>query len=291
MTELLPLPHFHSGKVRDTYEIPGFPEYLLMVASDRISTHNVKHLSLIPSKGALLNAQTIYWWQAHLADLKTHIAFFGKAIYDPLPEGEYPSDLHHRAVVVHRRTPDLREFIWRDYLAGSLLEAYRRGEDPYELALAHGLPKMHRFRTALFTPTRKSEKDEPVRPRFVRRNYPLGTELTKTVFHRMSQHLESRGITLIDGKFEVSGDMLIDEWGTGDCCRMAWTRDVQEGEEPPWLDKEYFRQAAVRAWGEGPRMPVAFTPHDIEQGVRRYHEAFEAITQMSLGDFQDRYLD
>jgi phosphoribosylaminoimidazole-succinocarboxamide synthase len=102
--------------------------------------------------------------------------------------------------------------------------------------------------------------------------------------------LGDRGITLIDGKFEAAGGVLADEWGTGDCCRMAWSRDVREGADPPWLDKENFRQAAMLAWAGGPKAPLDFDERVVENGVRAYHEAFEAITGGTLADFQKTYV-
>ena len=45
------LPLLHSGKVRDTYQLPGGD--LLMVASDRISTYDAVHPTTIHCKGKL----------------------------------------------------------------------------------------------------------------------------------------------------------------------------------------------------------------------------------------------
>jgi phosphoribosylaminoimidazole-succinocarboxamide synthase len=39
--------HIHSGKVRETYENPDNSNELLIVATDRVSTHDVVHDSLI----------------------------------------------------------------------------------------------------------------------------------------------------------------------------------------------------------------------------------------------------
>jgi phosphoribosylaminoimidazole-succinocarboxamide synthase len=55
------LPLKHQGKVRDTFEIPGHPDLLLMVATDAVSTHNVAHVSLIPGKGQILTAMSVFW--------------------------------------------------------------------------------------------------------------------------------------------------------------------------------------------------------------------------------------
>jgi phosphoribosylaminoimidazole-succinocarboxamide synthase len=283
---LLPLPHFHSGKVRDLYEIPGHPDHLLMVASDRISTHNVTHRTLVPTKGALLTALTVFWAQKVLERFPTHLVAWGQAIFSALPrDREYPADLAHRAVVVRRLEVDPREFIWRNHLTGSLWEVYRHGKDPYG-PMPRKLPKMHRFDRPEFTPTRKSENDEPVRARYAKRQYPKSTRATEDAFIAIGAHLAERGITLLDGKFEAAGGVLADEWGTGDCCRMAWSKDVQEGVDPPWLDKENFRQAAMLAWAGGPKAPLDFDTQVVEEGVGAYHEAFEAITGKTLADFR-----
>ncbi len=110
---------------------------------------------------------------------------------------------------------------------------------------------MQRFSEPLFTPTRKSKSDEPLPYQDVARDHPKETALVLTVFRRGAVFLAERGITLIDGKNEVSEDMLVDEWLTGDCCRMTWSHFVQEGVEPPWLDKELVRQEAMRLWAGG----------------------------------------
>ena len=122
---------WHSGKVRDTALIPGHPDLLLPVASDRLSTHNVVHESLVPGKGELLTAQMLFF--AHKvfdASIKTHLVVWGKKIYDYLPEHDYDPRLHYRALVVRRVPVTDREFIYRDFLTGSLYKLYRQGIDP-----------------------------------------------------------------------------------------------------------------------------------------------------------------
>ncbi|HEY0010543.1 MAG TPA: phosphoribosylaminoimidazolesuccinocarboxamide synthase [Candidatus Paceibacterota bacterium] len=285
------LPHFHSGKVRDTYLIPEHPALLVPRASDRLSTHNRVHKSEVPLKGELLAALTVYWALEHFDGIPTHLVAWGKKIYDYLPGAEYDPREHYRTCVVRRMYPDLYEFVHRDYLTGSLLKAYENGEDPYFLGLPPGLPSMHRFSRTVFTPTHKSEDDEPLDPQIVRDACPESTEVTLIAFSRMQAHLASRGITLIDAKFEAAGGVLIDEWGTGDCSRMARTSEVQEGRDPPWLDKEFLRREAEHAWGTGPRAPLEFPLEALKAGAARYHEAFEAITGMSLSEFQRSYMD
>jgi phosphoribosylaminoimidazole-succinocarboxamide synthase len=42
--------HTHSGKVRETYENPDNTNELFIIATNRVSTHDVVHNSLIESK-------------------------------------------------------------------------------------------------------------------------------------------------------------------------------------------------------------------------------------------------
>lgn len=291
---LIPLPHFHSGKVRDTYEIPGFPSLLLMVASDRISTHNVVHQTEILGKGELLTALMLFWKFTVLGDFETHLLAYGREIYKYLPPGEYPDDLHLRAIIIGRRPVHQKEFIYRDYLVGSLWELYKEGKDPYKLRLPAGLTRMHRFEETIFTPTEKSEHDEPLSHIVVSIDFKEATRVTRAAYQAIKAYLLGRGIVLMDAKFEASGGCLVDEWGTGDCCRMATVADVaesvKEGRDPRWLDKEEARQIALQKWKGGEKVPLSFTPYEVTRIAERYHEAFELITGVSLDQFQEQHL-
>jgi phosphoribosylaminoimidazole-succinocarboxamide synthase len=290
------LPHFHSGKVRDTKFIPGHPNLLLPITSDRFSTHNVKHKTLIPRKGEYLTALTLFWYltlmQGEMSGIPNHIVGWGRQIYDYLPPGDYDPRLHYRAFVVKKLEMIPGEFIWRHFLTGSLWELYKQGLDPYGLGLPLGLPKMYRFELDCFTPTDKSETDVPLPAEQVSNEYPVATQATRRLFNRMTRFLDPLGITLVDFKAEVSIDGIVaDEWGTGDCCRMTWTNKIKEGEDPPWLDKENGRQIAIQKWAGGPKVPLEFTDEEAKLILAGYETAFGAITQMDLEEFQWRYMN
>jgi phosphoribosylaminoimidazole-succinocarboxamide synthase len=163
----------YQGKTRETWTLPNWPFLLLMVTSQRLSTHNVVHKSLIPLKDQVLTALTIFWLTQVLQKIPHHLVAYGRRIYDYLPKSDYPADLHLHALITRRLEIILVEFIWRAYLAGSLWKKFysklregmseeeMRELDPYGLNLPLGLPYMHRFDTPIFTPTRKSEHDEP----------------------------------------------------------------------------------------------------------------------------------
>lgn len=288
------LPHFHSGKVRESKLVPGFAHLLLPIATNRFSTHNVVHKTEIPGKGELLTAMVIFWVMRLLdpEGFKHHVVAWGRKIYDYLPKDEYDPRLHYRALIVQRLEMILVEFVWRNYLTGSLETAYRKGRDPYGLHLPEGLRKMAMFDVPQFTPTDKSETDEPLVSSEVSDLEEEAFKITLRIFMRMTEILRSRNITLIDSKMEVAkGGVLADEFGTGDCSRMAWSKDIVQGQDPPWLDKEIGRQIALRKWGDGPRVPLEFDNSEITKILDGYHEAFEGVTGKTLAEFQKEYFD
>lgn len=290
-------PHLYRGKTRDTYTLSGYPDHLLVVASDRLSTHNIVHESLIPKKGEILTALTIFWLTGVVARL--HIAHqleaCGRDIYDYLPgnPGEYPKDLHKRAIVVRRLKMLPYEFIYRGYHAGSLYRDYSsKGlQNPYGVLVEPEFPLMAKFGRIVFTPTEKSENDEPVSASQVVHSHTRAYSAGKSVFGAIRTHLNGCGLEVVDSKFEFGTDwlgncILADEVGTPDSSRFCDLSAIKEGIEPPWLDKQIARDAAVRIWSSGPKHPISFDAGVIEEIVRTYEGIFQRITGMSLADFQ-----
>src|SRR5437660_1142873 len=63
------LTHVASGKVREIFEVPGDPDALLMVASDRISAFDVILPTEIPDKGAVLTGISLWWFERLTLDI------------------------------------------------------------------------------------------------------------------------------------------------------------------------------------------------------------------------------
>jgi phosphoribosylaminoimidazole-succinocarboxamide synthase len=292
------LPLKHQGKVRDTFEIPGHPDLLLMVATDAVSTHNVAHVSLIPGKGQILTAMSVFWALGPLHRIPTHILAYGRDIYNNLPEGEYPTDLHLRALVVRKLYMAPFELIYRRRMAGSLWgDYYKKGlPNPYGIDLPEGLELMSPLFPSVFTPTEKSATDDPVNGDIVRILLSPGViGLACEVYERGYDFALSKGIEIIDFKAEVGIDSsgqirLGDEWLTGDCCRFVETDKIVVGQEPPWADKQIVRDAAVELWGgkkSGP--PLEFPEDVIQKCSSAYRNVFERITGNTLEGFQSQY--
>lgn len=261
--------HLFSGKVRETYA--ALCGHLLPVATNRISTHDKVHLTEIPFKGEVLTMLTVHWLTGVLSDLPHHLVAWGSEIYRYLPsefDERYP-ELRYRALVVRQLDMVPVEFIYRRYLAGSLLKHYKKRNDPYGLNLPPGLKEMHRFATFKFTPTTKSpDGDVPIRAAQVLRERDVEHALASCAFARLEEALAACGIAPIDFKAEVGWwnglCYLADEVGTPDSCRFVDLSEIIEGQTPQWRDKQLVRGYVEGTCGGGPKRSLKL-PQDLVQ--------------------------
>lgn len=305
------LPLLHQGKVRDSFGGTTTEGTFLVVATDRLSTHDVVHRSLIPDKGYILTAMTIFWIQEILGDIEHHVVAYGLDIYNHLPENkDYPVDLHLRGLIVKKLDMIPYELIFRSYLTGSLWDKFvSKGlANPYGIEVDEGMGLMSPFTPIAFTPTEKSATDDPVSSEMMRQQYPEAVFLARQVYHSGRAYALQRGIDIIDFKCEVGMHdreyVLADEWLTPDCCRFVRSEDIVLGKNPPWLDKQVFRDYAVSEWKrlqETPlgvqdvpgntKPPLEFPEEIILQGAGTYHDVFETLTGYMLVAFQSAYLE
>jgi len=258
-----------------------------------VSTHNKVHLTQIPGKGQALTALTVYWMAEILQGIKTHLVAYGRSIYRFLPDGTYPADLHLRAVIVRRLTMFPVEFIFRSRMAGSLWKDYysKSLPEPYGLELPVGLELMAPFADTMFTPTDKSETDDPLDAITTATHYSDAFFLALQAYEMGREFAFAHGIEIIDGKFELGTDslgnlVLGDECLTPDSCRFVRSDDIVIGQEPSWLDKQYLREAAEIIWAGGPKTPLEFAPATITETVSRYERIVLALVGRSLIEFQ-----
>lgn len=296
------LPLWSQGKSRDTFEIPGHDDKLLVVATPRISTHNIVHRSRIPCKDEVLTALMIHWCSEVLprAGIRTHLLACGQAIYDYLPEdsSEYPGDLHRKAIIVRKLAIIPFEFVFRNYMAGSVYRDFHaKGlPNPYGVDFKPDLPLMYEFARATFTPTEKSDTDEPVNAKRIMDTYPQEVELAEKSLNTIRHYMNERGIELVDSKCELGRDakgvlFIADEIATPDSSRLCELTAIREGHEPPWLDKQLARDEAERLWAGAKREPLVFSK-DIEKHLSNtYLKLFERLVGTSLRAFQQKYLE
>ena len=290
------LPLLHQGKTRDSFALAD--GHRLVVATNRISTHDIVHQSMIELKGEVLTALTVFWllFLEKRLGIKHHLVAYGRGIYTYLPgkPSDYPLDLHLYAIVVVEKEMIPIEFIVRNFLAGSLDSKYYAlgKENPYGIILPKGMQHMQRFAEPISTPTDKTEDGDPPRnSQEIATLYPVATNLVMSITALATKYLEGRGIALIDHKCECTVDgWLADEALTPDSSRFCYMSDVRAGSTPPFLDKQIARDEAVRLWAGGERVPLVFSSCIRQELTRTYTKVFEEITGMSLVKFQTQYL-
>jgi len=272
--------HLHSGKVRDLYELESGD--LLMVASDRMSAFDWILESVIPDKGKVLTAMSLWWFeQLHVPN---HII-----------STDVPAEVAGRAVVCEKLAIYPVECVARGYLSGTGLLDYNATGAVCGIPLPAGLVEGSRLETPIFTPASKAElgeHDENVSYDAVAAT--VGEEsaaalrsLTLAVYSAARDIARERGIVLADTKFEfgrtLDGQILLaDEVLTPDSSRF-WPADQwQPGRPQVSYDKQYVRDwltSAASGWDRhGGEKPPPL-PDDVVEATRaRYVEAYEQLT-------------
>jgi len=283
--------HLASGKVREIYRIDD--EHLLFVASDRISAFDFILDSLIPDKGRILTAMSVFFFD--YIDAPNHLA-------GPPDDPRIPDEVLGRALVVRQLDMVPVECVARGYLTGSGLLDYQRTGAVCGIALPPGLAEASKFDSPLFTPATKAEfgeHDENIS--FDRVVELVGAaranqlrDATLQNYIQAADHALTKGIIIADTKFEFGVDadgrvVLADEVFTPDSSRYWPAATHSEGVVQPSFDKQF-----VRNWLTGPEsgwdrygpVPPPPLPDDIVDATRaRYIEAYERISGLSFSDW------
>ena len=240
---------FYIGKNADLYTCPGDDLKVLLVRSDRCSVFDIPLNLEIDKKGI---------WQTAISN---DGASFAKqmgirtAILDETIDQTL--DIAPRCQLMELCKPleanidgDIVqfEFIFRNYLTGSLFEASQNNNDPYSLNLASSLQQWHKFDTPLFTPTTKGIKDEPLNSQKVRQQFPDIISKLEELFTSFSKFAKDNGIVVVDTKFEVFVDtsgqwVLGDEVLTPESSRFIASEDFNVGNYIS-MDKQILRDFA-----------------------------------------------
>ncbi|WP_072679754.1 phosphoribosylaminoimidazolesuccinocarboxamide synthase [Arcobacter sp. LA11] len=207
---------FYIGKNADLYTCPGDEQKVLLVRSDRCSVFDIPLNLEIEGKGVsqttISNSGAEF---AREAGIRTAILSetidlsLSVAPRCQLMELCKPLEAEIDGEVVQF------EFIFRNYLTGSLFDAIQNGNDPYGLDLPTDLKQWHKFETPIFTPTTKGIKDEPLNSAKVREVFPEIITSMEKLFKDFTKYAEDNGIVVVDTKFEIFIDAN-GEWVLGD---------------------------------------------------------------------------
>jgi len=271
----------YVGKVRDVYNIQD--EYLVMVATDRISAFDVVLPRGIPYKGQVLNRIASKFLDA-TADICPNWKI---ASPDPM-------------VTVGRRCESFPvEMIVRAYLTGSSWRDYKAGARQIcGVALPDGMREHQRFDRPILTPSTKAEQglhDENIsRQEIIARglvskeDYETLERYALALFARGSEMAAKQGLILVDTKYEFgkrNGEItLIDEIHTPDSSRYFYAEGYQErfdrGEQQRQLSKEFVREWLMDNGFQGQtgQQVPEMTDAIVQSISERYIELYERIT-------------
>ena len=233
---------FYRGKVRDVFTIGD--QYLVMIASDRISAFDVILPRPIPYKGQVLNQIAAYMLRATqdicpnwLLDTPAPNVSIGKKC------------VPFRIEMVVRG--NLTGHAWRTYAAGKRMLC--------GVPLPEGMKENDYFPSPIITPSTKAEAghDEDISKEEIMANgiataddWAKLEEYTLELFARGREIAAKHGLILVDTKYEFGkiGNTiyLMDEIHTPDSSRYFYADGFEErqskGERQQQLSKEFVRE-------------------------------------------------
>ena len=287
VSQLPSLKWLRQGKVRDIYEVDA--EYLLIVATDRLSAFDVVLATPIPEKGNILTAMSNFWFARTTGIVPNHLTT--RRLEDILTNSEIVQ-VRDRAVIVRRITPLPVEAIVRGYISGSAWAEYQRHGTVCEIQLPTGLRESERLPEPLFTPSTKApEGEHDLNIAFAEMVAILGgqqalaeqvRDTSLRIYREAVDYALTRGIIIADTKFEFglldNQLYLIDEVLTPDSSRFWPLEGYAPGHGQPSFDKQYVRDYLTSTgWNRRPPAPE-LPPQVVEQTTRKYQEALRLLT-------------
>jgi phosphoribosylaminoimidazole-succinocarboxamide synthase len=232
---------FYSGKVRDVYTIRD--QYLVMVASNRISAFDVILPRPIPYKGQVLNQIAAYM----LSNTKDICSNWLMDV--PAPN----------VSIGHLCKPFKIEMVVRGNLVGHAWRTYQTGRILCGQTMPDGLKENDFFPTPLITPSTKAAEghDEDISEAEIiaqglatADEWEILKKYTLALFERGKSIAAKQGLILADTKYEFGKFedqiVLMDEIHTPDSSRYFFAEGFDErqskGERQLQLSKEFVRE-------------------------------------------------
>ena len=293
----LELPLHTRGKVRDVYELG---DYLLIVASDRISAFDHVLPTPIPDKGAILTRLSNFWFE-WLKDItrnhivETEVEKMAERVDVPVWKKVIKENarlLEGRTVLVKKLRRVNIECVVRGYLAGSGWKEYGKYGSVCGIELPEKMEESGKISQPIFTPSTKSGKgahDINITEEQMIDNvgYELGKKLKENsirLYMKACEYAIKKGIIIADTKFEFGvhnsdeGIVLIDEALTPDSSRF-WDKDKYAvGRSQDSYDKQFVRDYLLSIkWNQEP--PIPELPGDVVKKTKeKYLQAYSRIT-------------
>jgi phosphoribosylaminoimidazole-succinocarboxamide synthase len=285
-TDFPTLQLYARGKVRDLYAVA---EWLLFVATDRISAFDHVLGSGIPDKGRILTQLSLFWFDFLRDIVPNHLISHHTEDYPPELR-PYASTLEGRSMLVSKAQMFPVECVVRGYLSGSGWKEYQKTGGICGISLPAGLRESDRLPEPIFTPaTKAADGDHDENISFDMMVQRVGApqaerlrELSLHIYRAASSHAIDAGLILADTKFEfgttAKGIVLADEVLTPDSSRFWPADDYEPGRAQASFDKQFVRDYLEQIhWNK--QAPAPALPEEIVSRTReKYLEAFQLIT-------------
>ena len=287
-TNLLSLPIIGRGKVRDIYSVDS--DFLLIVATDRLSAFDVILSEPIPRKGVILTRLSNFWFFKTNSLIKNHLTEL--TVSDVISDKREMQEVANRAVVVRRLKPLPIEAVVRGYVIGSGWEDYQKTGHISGVKLEAGLRLAEKLTVPIFTPSTKAaigEHDENIT--FKQACSIVGSDIAEQIrdlslnlYSEAAKYALSRGIIIADTKFEFGLSdndelILIDELLTPDSSRFWPVETYEAGLSPESFDKQFVRDYLNSIYWDksppAPKLPLSI----IKKTVSRYSRAYDLLTR------------
>jgi phosphoribosylaminoimidazole-succinocarboxamide synthase len=280
-----------KGKVRDLYDLD---DYLLMVATDRISAFDVIMPDPIPEKGKILTQISLFWFEQMAALVPNHLVASKVTEYPPAchPHAEI---LEGRSMLVKKVEVLPIECGVRGYISGSGWKSYQQSGKVCGIQLPAGLRESDQLPEPIFTPSTKEELGKhDINISFEEMVQRVGPDIAErardlslAIYRQGVELARRKGIIIADTKFEFGllDDqlILIDEVLTPDSSRF-WPEDrYQPGGAQPSFDKQFVRDY-LTSIQFNKKPPGPHFPDEVISGTRaKYIEALKLLTGSSYG--------
>mgnify|MGYP001773999542 CR=1 FL=1 len=274
----------HTGKVGDVFSLEN--GFLILRRSDRMSGMNVKLETIMPNKGKILSQLSTFWLKGPLADIvPNHLTDFelSKCV-----AADELVDFEGRSVVVQNLKQIPIEAIVRRHLTGTAYKEYLRTGSVWGIDLPKGLKDGDRLDFPIFTPTEKTENDDPIT--FEEMGEQIGKELAEQIrdvslkiFLTAEDRLAKQGIILADTKFEYGlnpdGKLVImDEVLTPDSSRFWCMESFYVSGKIVSYDKQKIRDWMKKEKERTGEYPIVLPDWLVEEVAADYAAIYEMIT-------------
>ena len=270
---------FYSGKVRDVYSISD--NWLVMIASNRISAFDVILPKAIPYKGQVLNEIAAYMLKA------TEDICPNWLITTPTPN----------SAIGKKCIPFKVEMVIRGNLTGHAWRTYQSGlRELCGVAMPEGLKENDYFPEPIITPSTKADvghdedisKADILKKGIVNQNdYQQIEKYTRELFKRGKELAAKQGLILVDTKYEFGKIdeiiYLMDEIHTPDSSRYFYAEGFEArqaaGEKQQQLSKEFVREWLIANdfMGKEGQVVPAMSDEWIDVISKRYIELYEKV--------------